>query len=191
MNDHGLTVDNLMFSLPSVLDGSRNTRALALAVSSALVGRISEIDRLILYSRIDELPEQLLDILAYDFKVDWWDADYSLEEKRQTLKDSWNVHRTLGTKYAVEKGLSAIYPNTKIYEWWEYDGEPYHFIISLDVTSESVDADKHARVMNRVEFYKNLRSVLDSIEYAAGEDIACFAYAAETGIEMLDGATAL
>ena len=78
--------------------------------------------------------DQLLDILANDFKVDWWDANYTLEEKRRTLKDSWNVHRRLGTKAAVVLAISAIYPDTQVSEWWEYGGKPYHFKLLIDAT---------------------------------------------------------
>ena len=35
-----------------------------------------------IYTRIDELPEWLLDILARDFAVDWYDRSYTLEEKK-------------------------------------------------------------------------------------------------------------
>ena len=100
---YGLTAENLLSSLPAVLRGDKNMFALAVATAKALSARAEEIDSLRIYSRIDELPEDLLDILAYDFKVDWWNGDYSLEEKRQVLKDSWRVHRMLGTKAAVEQ----------------------------------------------------------------------------------------
>ncbi len=63
--------------------------------------------------------------------MDWWDSDYSTEEKRRTLAASWQVHKTLGTRAAVEKAASAVYPNTKVQEWFEYGGEPYRF--KLDV----------------------------------------------------------
>ncbi|NCE66053.1 phage tail protein I, partial [Pseudoflavonifractor sp. 524-17] len=61
--------------------------ALAQAIAELLARRKEEIDRLLIYPAIDRLDEPLLDILARDFKVDWWDADYSVEEKRRTLKD--------------------------------------------------------------------------------------------------------
>jgi phage tail P2-like protein len=158
--------------------------ALATAAAKVAAARLDEIKRLRIYSRIDELPEELLDILAYDFKVDWWDANYTLEQKRQTLKDSWSVHRKLGTKSAVEQAISAIYKNTKVSEWFEYDGEPYNFKLLIDATYEHVDPVKHQRVLERVGYYKNLRSALEKIEYVAHPQGKCTAYAAvaATGI---------
>lgn len=162
---YGLTAENLLSSLPAVLRGDKNMFALAVATAKALSARAEEIDSLRIYSRIDELPEDLLDILAYDFKVDWWNGDYSLEEKRQVLKDSWRVHRMLGTKAAVETAISSIYPGTKVSEWFEYDGKPYRFRLHINLTKRAVIADQHSRVLELVAYYKNLRSHLDEIEY--------------------------
>ena len=84
MNNHGLTKQNLLASLPLVLQQDKSMMALADGIAELLSQRPDEIDHLRIYSAIDRLPEQILDILAYDFKVDWWDGNYSLEEKRRT-----------------------------------------------------------------------------------------------------------
>lgn len=191
-NAHGLTADNLLRTLPAVLQGDKSMTALAVSIADVLAGRVDEIGRLCIYAHIDDLPEELLDILAKDFKVDWWNGDYTLEEKRQTLKDSWRVHRTLGTKAAVLSAISAIYPNTKVLEWWEYEGQPYHFKLIIDSTYENVDPEKHQRVMERVDYYKPLRSVLDETEYYDSGAIATvYSGAAFVGAVMVDSATAI
>lgn len=183
---HGITVENLIISLPGILRGDDNMKALATSVASVLAGRVDEIQQLRIYSRIDELPEALLDILAKDFKVDWWDPNYTLEEKRRTLKDSWKVHRMLGTKAAVETAISAIYPDTRVIEWFEYGGSPYGFKLQIDATYENVDPARHKRVLERVEYYKNLRSDLEGVDYTANPDSSCTVYCgvAAAGIEI-------
>lgn len=189
---YGLTAKNLLRALPEVLRNDEKMAALATSIAEVLAARTNEIQKLMIYPRIDELPEELLDILAYDFKVDWWDGDYTLEQKRQILKDNWKVHRMLGTKAAVETAISAIYPDTQVEEWFEYNGNPYHFRLLIDATYENVNPAKHQRVLDRVEFYKNLRSVLDEIEYYdAGGKAQCFVGAAVIGCEMIDSATAV
>ena len=165
MNSHGLTRENLVATLPPALQKDPSVVALAEAMAELLAQRPKEIEQLQIYPAIDRLDEQLLDILAYDFKVDWWDPNYTLEEKRQTLKDSWRVHKTLGTKAAVETAISAIYPNTKVVEWFEYGGEPYHFRLDINITDDSMDSEKQRRVLERVNFYKSLRSHSDGITY--------------------------
>lgn len=163
--DHGLTAENLLAVFPSALRNDKSMYALASSIANILATRPSEIDTLRIYANIDALPEEMLDILAYDFKVDWWDYDYSLEEKRQTLKDSWKVHRMLGTKAAVETAISAIYPDVTVEEWFEYGGNPYTFRLIIDVTDLSIDYTRHRRVLELVNYYKNLRSHLDIVKY--------------------------
>ena len=165
--NNGLTAENLLLALPEALRQDEQMQALAAGIAEVLAARPAEIDRLLIYPRIDELPEALLDRLAYDFKVDWWDAEYSLAAKRQTLKDNWQVHRRLGTKAAVEQAIAAIYPKTQVLEWFEYGGEPYHFKLEINLTGSSFDRERQQRVLDRVEYYKNLRSHLDGVFYFA------------------------
>lgn len=167
MNDSGLgiTKENLLLIVPPALTRDPAMMARAAADAEAMAARLAEIDRVRIISNIDRLDETVLDILARDFKVDWWDADYSLEEKRRTLKDSWRVHKVLGTKAAVETALRAIYPKAQVQEWFEYGGEPYRFKLDIDLTGELSDAARPWRVLERVNYYKSLRSHLDSIEF--------------------------
>ncbi|MBO6267363.1 MAG: phage tail protein I [Synergistaceae bacterium] len=171
MNEnHTLTARNILAELPVALQNDENMNALATAIAGALAARPAEIDLTRIYAQIDALPEEILDILAYDFKVDWWDADYNVEQKRQTLKDSWRVHRILGTKAAVETAISAIYPATQVKEWFEYGGEPYWFKLLIDLTGVVANPEAHERILNRVSYYKNLRSHIDEIEYIIRPD---------------------
>ncbi len=169
-DSHGLTKENLLFTFPVSLRENPSIAALGNVTAEALAKRPEEIRRISIYPRIDELPEALLDILAYDFKVDWWDPNYSLEEKRRVFKDSWYVHRHMGTKAAVERAISAIYPHTQVLEWWEYGGEPYHFRLDINITNDHIDSDKQRRVLERLNFYKNLRSHNDGVTYFVEAD---------------------
>ena len=178
MNSHGLTRENLVATLPPALQKDPSAVALAEAMADLLAQRPEEIEQLRIYPVIDRLDERLLDILAYDFKVDWWDADYSLEEKRRTLKDSWRVHKMLGTKAAVETAIRAIYPRTTVQEWFEYGGEPYHFRLNINVSNETIASEKQRRVLERLNYYKSLRSHNDGVTYfmqAAARAVSCAA----------------
>ena len=165
MSNHDLTKENILAQLPAVLQNDPNLFALATSTAQVLARRKNEIRMLEIFSRIDELPEDLLDILAYDFKVDWWDYNYTVEQKRQTLKDSFRVHKHLGTKYAVQTAISAIYPDTKVTEWFEYGGTPFTFRLTIDATNVETTSTKHQKVLALVDYYKNKRSHLDGITY--------------------------
>lgn len=186
MTERGITAENLLTTFPVFLQGDKRLMAMARIVAEELEKRNREVEFASVYTNIDHLPERVLDMLAKDFKVDWWDMEYSIEEKRQTLKDAWRVHRMMGTKAAVETAISAIYPKTKVEEWFEYGGEPYWFRLLIDATHENVAPEKHRKVLDRVDYYKNVRSHLDEVKYVAIPDGECVAYVgvAAAGIEM-------
>lgn len=165
MNDNDIYSIDFTRSLPPVLKNDPKMIALARTIAEQLQVTARQIEKNIIYARIDELDEQTLDVLAYDLHVDWYDYSYPIEVKRQTIKDSVKVHRKLGTKYAVETALGAVYPGTKVQEWFEYGGKPYTFRVIIGVTTEGLTAARQAEVLNRVRFYKNLRSHLEAISY--------------------------
>lgn len=155
----------LFASFPLALRADRRLAAAGLVLAEALAIRWRETEEGSFYAHIDRLDEPMLDTLAFDFKVDWWDETYSLEEKRRTLKDSWRVHRMLGTKAAVETAIRAIYPETDAVEWFEYGGDPFHFRLYIDLSDVMGDETRPWHVMDRVNFYKSLRSHLDDIQF--------------------------
>ena len=155
----------LFASFPMALLADKRLAAAGLVLAEALAIRWRETEEGSFYANIDRLDEPMLDALAFDFKVDWWDETYTLEEKRRTLKDSWRVHRMLGTKAAVETAIRAIYPETDAAEWFEYDGEPFHFRLYIDLSDVMGDKTRPWHVMDRVNFYKSLRSHLDDIQF--------------------------
>jgi len=188
---NGLTALNILSTLPAVLATDNSLNALAASISAVLANRVIEIRAAAIYTRIDELPEDLLDTLAFDFKCDWWDYDYSPSEKRETLKKIWYIHKHKGTPSAVETALSAIYPDSKVEEWFEYGGAPYHFRINIPVDESTLDPVKHAKVMRLINYYKNLRSVLDSVSYnGSGKSITVYTMTAAVAVQITDAATA-
>lgn len=163
--EHGLTRENLLSTFPAALCRDISIAVLAEGTAELLARRPAEIDRLRIYPVIDRLPEDLLDILAYDFKVDWYNPDYTVGEKRRTLKDSWRVHKLLGTKAAVETAIRAIFPDSTVEEWFTYGGEAYHFRLRINATEGAGDAAKRRKVLAGVEYYKSLRSHSDGVTY--------------------------
>lgn len=156
--------------LPGALKHDPKMRAIAEAVTKEALTVSGEIENVLIYSRIDELPEELIDILAYDMHVDWCDYSFPLKVKRDILKGSVKVHKKMGTKYAVEKALGALYPQSEVEEWYQYEGQPHHFHIVCDVTENRVTAS-FQEIINAVMMYKRLSSHLDEVVYQAGVGI--------------------
>src|SRR5690606_24826621 len=76
---------------------------------------------------VDKIPERLLDLLAYENHVDFYDSDLTVEQKRELVKKSFSWHRKKGTRWAVEQILHIFFKDVDLYEWFEYDGTPYRF----------------------------------------------------------------
>lgn len=160
------TAEEFLRALPPVLRNDRRMMALGQVVAEELSDRMSEIEKAAIYPRIDELDEALLDILAYDFKVDWYGYDYPLETKRALLKSSFYIHRHLGTKGAVEAAIQSVYPKSIVEEWFDYveGGNPYTFRIVLDASTPAVPVN-NTDLLRAVNLYKSLRSHLDGIMF--------------------------
>lgn len=154
MNNEDFYSADFTNSLPPALKNDPDMMALAQTISAQLQTTAAEVRKNIIYARIDELDEATLDVLAYDLHVDWYDYSYPIEVKRRTIRDSIQVHRRLGTKYAVEKALGAVYPGTKVEEWFEYGGDPYKFRVVIGATEAGITADRQAAVLDRVRFIK-------------------------------------
>ena len=152
-----------------LLDGLGYTEgkmvALAHSIANVLEQRLDEINLGQIYTRIDQLPEDLLDILAKDFAVDWYDHDYDLAAKRRTIKSAPYIHRHRGTAGAVLRGIRAIYPGSRLEEWWQYGGEPYHFRVMLDMSGSDASYVSTERVLWAIGYYKSLRSHNDGVYY--------------------------
>ena len=148
---HSITSEALLAALPRVLQEDPVTLGLASAIAAELNAVVCKISLENIYANIDSMDEALLDILAKDFKVDWWRADASIEEKRATLKTSWYVHRHLGTKSAVEVAIKDFIGTGTVQEWFEYGGQPHHFRIK--------NGDNTAILENLSQFLSVLRVV--------------------------------
>ena len=183
MNERlGMTPENLFAVYPLRLKDGKETRAVGKALSALLAGRARMLEKLLIYPAIDRLDEELLDILAYDFKVDWWNPDYTLEEKRRVLRDSWYVHRHMGTRAAVETALKAVYRDAAILEWFEYGGRPGYFRLWTDVTNEDFIPALRREILRRMNYYKRLGAHLeDAGYYMKAEPSRAWAYLAYGG----------
>jgi len=164
MNDI-LTID-LTRALPQRLKQDKTMLALANVIAAELQKNAVDSRLATIYARIDELDECILDILAYDLHVDWYNYYDPVSAKRAVIKSSVKVHKRLGTKYAVETALGALHPGTYIEEWFQYGGDPHYFRIVLDVTNSRVAAS-HSQIIKEINFYKRLTSKLESLIYQA------------------------
>lgn len=110
------------------------TKALCAALTPQLRKIATELEFCLIFSRIDELPENVLDELAFSLHIEWYDAMADIEVKRALIKSSDLVHMYHGTPYAIEQVVQDYFGEGYVEEWFDYGGLPYHFRV---VTSNS------------------------------------------------------
>lgn len=110
---------------------------------------------------IDNAPEELLDLLAFEKHVDFYDKELSVQQKRELIKLSVGWHRKKGTRGAVEEVVSIVYPNAEVLEWFENNSNPYLF--SVYINEPYIQAKDHKRLLKLIAATKNKRSWLEYI----------------------------
>lgn len=122
--------------IPSSIADDSNVQAIVRAVDPELQNVSHAIRETLILSRIDELPESVVDLLAWQWHVDFYELARTLEMKRATVKDSIPWHRKKGTRWAILKALEMIGVKGTFIPWWEVPGaKPYTFAIEAEITS--------------------------------------------------------
>ena len=134
-------------------------------------------DKLNVYTDIDNADEELLDILAIQRKVDWYDQGYPIETKRRIIKTALQIRRFYGTDWATETALQSVYPGSKILQWYDYDGTPGHFKVECDI-SESQEQPKWQEIYRIVDIYKRETAHLDDVTFLVSAKAQTVGYAA-------------
>lgn len=148
----------LLGAFPYALARDEDKEKLAESIAQPLAKTVSDTDKALIFPAVDNLPEAVLDILAYDLKIDWYEAAAPIENKRRAVKECILVHKYKGTKYAVETALHSMFTNAKVEEWFEYGGEPFHFKLTV---YGSTTGGGLKNLYLKVQYAKNLRSVMD------------------------------
>lgn len=175
--------ENLLQTLPSVLAADSGMQPLGETAAEALAGLWELTSLPTILSKLDELPESILDILAKDFKVDWYNYNHPLVTKRAVIRDSFFVHKHLGTVGAVKRALSDVWASYSLEEWFQYGGEPYHFRVAIADSDFTVE--KREQAIRYINLVKNVRSWLDEIYVRVIGDIVIEESAGWTYVDYL------
>ena len=154
---------SLLDILPPNLLADKQINAAVQALDDELQKITAATKEALLLPRLDELPEAVIDLLAWQWHVDFYEpAGMDIETKRKLIKTSIAWHRIKGTKAAVEAMVQIISGKNLVTEWFEYGGEPYHFRIDL-WDAPRTDPENTANMVRGIDGSKNIRSWLDEI----------------------------
>jgi phage tail P2-like protein len=163
MNLNDISILNLM---PPNLAADKNIKMMAQAFDEVLrdiIGKIPDVEMIpnLILNKI--VNETLIDLLAWQFHVDFYEPGLPIEIKRELVLKSLDWHYRKGTPSVVEEIVSTVFAKAKIQEWYEYGGHPYRFRIATEEQMPDVEAVKKLR--RAIDSVKNTRSCLDNLTY--------------------------
>lgn len=134
------------------------------------VNRVTEelADKIKLFStwnQIDNMTDAELDMLAEELHISWYDKAATIDVKRGLIKNSDLVHSKMGTNWAVQNVIETYFGSGQIEDWFDYEGEPYHFRVITE--NQSITAEASEKFLSVLEKVKRKSAFLDGIEVVA------------------------
>lgn len=150
--------------LPSSISGDATVKDIVQAISGRLAQLGEQAELVLILPRLKKLPEEIVDELAWQYHVDFYDVAANITKKRELVRKAIARHRYKGTPAAVEEVCSAAFDSAEVLEWYDYGGEPYHFRVRM--VQESIpDEAVMAEMVKAVNSAKNVRSWLDGLTF--------------------------
>jgi phage tail P2-like protein len=164
----GMKISELDFLrlLPFFMRDDEAVIALSRSIDKLIGEPGKRLDTIRTWDKIDELNEAECDELAWELDIDWYDSGgMSLEEKRNTIKVAQQIKRKRGTKWAVERLISAYFGEGHVLEWNELEGTPYNTPYTFIVLIEAAETtpENFAKFIEAANAAKNARSHIAGI----------------------------
>ena len=148
--------------LPINIKNLPEVQAISYAVSNMNKKILNYANKIAIYTTIDTLNDDLLDLLAIELNTQYYDEEYDIEIKRKLIKNSFIWWMKAGTTSAVEELISIIFGEGEIEEWFNYGGDPFKFRMNVDIT-KNLSKEQLDRIYKMIDRVKNRRSWLESI----------------------------
>lgn len=181
MSGRGLMDVPMLECLPLRLRQDPDMIALCKTTDILLALVHAQIRYIRIWSRIDELEEPLLSVLAHQMHLEGyegWHLAETVEQKRRLLKDAYKTHFYKGTRWSLERVFDLLDLPGKVAEWWEQpadDFPPYTFDMDFSADSRPLSPSFCYDAMGLIDALKNLRSHLryGSVSIKAPEAPVC------------------
>lgn len=152
--------------MPLALRKDAKIQAASYALRDTARMLMGKIDRTSVYAGIDLLPDDIIDLLAEEFRAQYYDTSLPVEEKRKAVKKALLWYCKAGTVAAVKELTNLVWrsDSAQVQEWFEYRSDPYLFRILLG-TDMCIEEDLIDAFLDAVWKVKNTRSHLESITF--------------------------
>lgn len=154
--------------LPSMYRSDPKVRATSYAIKKQMNQLIGFSKLASVYAVIDNLPEDMLDLLALEMRSQFYDGSMKVNVKREILKRTIIWYQNAGTPAAVQELVEAVFGVGEVQEWFQYGGEPYRFKVITDSSASSESIEEFEKIISKV---KNTRSHLEKVEFIRKQEI--------------------
>ena len=139
------------------------TQCISYALNQAIRLLIKYSNRIGIVYAVEQIPESVLDQLAVEYEIEIYNQNSDLQRKQSLIKNALISYMNAGTAKNLENTIANIYASAQIQEWFEYNGEPYHFkMTATGVNTQSENTIKE--FLDIIESTKNVRSILDTVQ---------------------------
>lgn len=175
---------------PDSLQQDKQILDMSASIQPSLDDVNESISSIEIYSRIDELPEAILRMLALEHRVyqDEWELAQTIEAKRRLIKDSFALNKKRGTRWSIERIFDLLNITATLQEWFEYGGDPFKFKVAIyEIEGRGLTESEIATADRMINRYKPLRSSLESIDISVkADDVLAYGAAAATATAVID-----
>lgn len=149
--------------LTRFMDGDAFTRNLFEIIVEELYEAAVEVPMLHLMANLEKQSDDVLDHLAWQFHVDFYDAKFERQKKIAVIRNAYQSHKYKGTPYALDLVFDSLGLDGHITEWFEDDENPYTFKANINVFDVGINEDTYRMFERLIRHYKNVRSWLEEI----------------------------
>jgi phage tail P2-like protein len=128
------------------------------AIDGELNDFANDLQEIIIYGNLTGQPESILDYLAAQFNVPFYNQSFTASQKLSLIQNNFYFQSQLGTPAILQNLITTIFANAQVQEWWQYNGKPYHFKIACNGLSNNTQLAQATAI---VQLCKNARSWFD------------------------------
>ncbi|MDV2469830.1 phage tail protein I [Acinetobacter chinensis] len=107
---------------------------------------------------IDRCPVSHLPWLAWQHRVEYWNPDWTADEKRNAISESKLFNAQRGTRSSIESLLSTVVSNFNVKAWHEFEPKqkPYTFVVIISPL-DMLSIEQLLQVQTAIDATKSVR----------------------------------
>ena len=108
--------------------------------------------------RIDLCPVSHLPWLAWEHRVEYWQPDWTEQDKRTAIRESESFNARRGTRSSIESLLSTVVTNFQLKAWHEFypPQKPFTFVVIIS-TQYMISVEQLLQIHTAIDATKSAR----------------------------------